>query len=144
MKSIESILDEEEKSFSRKHWDGYYSFTRQIISLSAGALALAVLLQKNYVPEIPQYLWLLKCSWVLFFLTLLFGLLSLYGQVQIPLDCANTIRQSRRDKGDEETGLLILQGYFLKTRMIFRLSFDLMAFCFLLAFFLLSLFAICN
>lgn len=144
MRDITSILDDIEKKLLKEHWSGYYNWVRQIVSLSAGALTLTISLQKLYIPDKPSGLWLLQFSWLCLILSLYLGLLVLYGEVQVPLDNLNELRQLRAQNGDRETGISILEFPFFKVRSIYRIAYLLMASSFSLALLLLSLFAIFN
>lgn len=141
---ITSLLDDIEKKLLKKSWDGYYNFARQIVTLSAGALTLTISLQKFYIPQHPLGLWLLQLAWVSWILSLLFGFLVLYGEVQIPLDNLNQLRKARDKNGDLETGVSLLEFPFFEVRSLYRKSYFLMVSCFLLAIFSITIFSILN
>lgn len=77
----------------------YFNWIRQIVTLSASGLTLLVALQKNYVPQNPTGLWLLQLCWCLLAISIVSGLLVLFGESQRNLDAANYLRKKRIEKG---------------------------------------------
>ncbi len=125
MPDTSSLLDDIEKNLVKEHWVGYYNLTRQLVVLSSGALTLTISLQKFYIPASPSSLWLLQFSWICWILSLLFGLLVLYGEVQIPLDHVNQLRKARDKDGDHKTAISLLEFPFFRVRTLYRKSYVL-------------------
>lgn len=135
-------LDVVVSKIQNEHRQPYYGWIRQVVTLSFGALTLLVLLQNNYIPSNPKLIWLLLTSWVLFAVSVLSGLLALYGESQIYLDTAHElskisykIRANNEDRYVETTH---------KLKPIYGIAFYAMLFCFLSATICLTLFASIN
>jgi hypothetical protein len=124
------------------HRDSYYNWIRQIVTLSFGSLTLLVLLQNTYIGPSPKLIWLLLTSWALFAVTVLSGLLALYGESCGRLEIANVLKSVsatiRRTKSDYSSG-----GVY-KMRPIFAVSYHVTIFCFLAAIVCMTLFASIN
>lgn len=136
-------LEEVRRGLLRDHRPGYYGWLRQIVTLSFGSLTFLVLLQKNYIPENPQYLWLLLVSWGLLALSVLSGVLALSGEFQIHLDAEHYLGKvvSQLRKGGHLDSPI---PTILEPRPIFQISNRLTISCFLSALLFLTLFASIN
>jgi hypothetical protein len=55
----------------------------RLVTLSSGALTLLVSLQNTYVPKNPQEIWLLAGCWIGLGISVLAGILALFGAVRV-------------------------------------------------------------
>jgi len=71
----------------KKHADlssaAYYSFLERIMTLSTGALALAITLRGTFVPASPRGWWLLPLSWACFIIAILGCIAIHWSRVEI-------------------------------------------------------------
>ena len=78
-------------------------------------------LKNNYVSANPQALLLLKACWAGLALSILLGVVALFGEAQTPLDAVNNIRKDRKELGDEATARKLTKnsGTMPKKRYIY-------------------------
>ena len=126
----------------RLHRKLYYSWIRQIVTLSFGSLTLLVLLQNTYIGPSPKLIWLLLTSWALFAVTVLSGLLTLYGESHGHLEFANVMKAIAAKI--RHTGSDYSFGGSYKIRPIFDVAYHITIFCFLAAIICLTFFASIN
>jgi hypothetical protein len=138
-------LDDIEQRLSEEHRKPYYEWTARIVTLASGALTLLVGLQNAYVSDNPKTIWLLQSCWIGLTISVLFGLVALYGESQTFLDAKNEIGRMRSKLGDAKTVEIIERtrgGFPEKTR--YRLARKWMSWSFALSFVALACFAIKN
>lgn len=82
------------------HRTAYYAWIRHVVTLASGALTVLVALQNSYIPDNPQGLELLIMCWVGLVLSILLGVVALFGEALTPLDCVRELREVRRHYGD--------------------------------------------
>ena len=126
------------------HNKAYYAWIRQVVTLSAGSLTVLVALKNNYVPANPQALLLLKACWAGLALSILLGVVALFGEAQTPLDAINNIRKDRKALGDEATARKLSgnAGTMPKKRYIYAQK--ALYYSFVVSVILLCAFAIAN
>lgn len=96
-KDAENITDRVQVEIRRLtdlHLTAYYAWIRHVVTLSSGSLTLLVGLQKHYIPSSPHELYLLKCCWGGLTLSILLGIVALYGEAQSPLNGLNEIENN--------------------------------------------------
>jgi hypothetical protein len=93
-------LDNIEQRLSEEHRKPYYEWTARIVTLASGALTLLVGLQNTYVSDNPKAIWLLQSCWIGLTISVLLGLVALYGEPQTFEDAKNHIRKMRLELGD--------------------------------------------
>jgi len=110
-----------ERRLLEMHTKAYYAWIRQVVTLSAGSLTALVALKNNYVSANPQALLLLKACWAGLALSILLGVVALFGEAQTPLDAVNNIRKDRKELGDEATARKLTKnsGTMPKKRYIY-------------------------
>jgi hypothetical protein len=138
-------LDEIEQRLSEEHRKPYYEWTARIVTLASGALTLLVGLQNTYVAANPNNIWLLKSCWIGLMISILLGLMALYGESQTFLDAKNEIRRMRHDLGDDKASQEIARtrGKFPEKAM-YRYARNCMSLSFALSFVALACFAVIN
>jgi hypothetical protein len=95
----ESIgFEDVERQLLESHLSSYYSWIKHVVTLSSGSLTLLVALQNSYIPPNVKNLFLLKISFIFLALTILTGIIALYGEAQTPLDAIYNIRKLRSKK----------------------------------------------
>jgi hypothetical protein len=137
-------LDEVEERLAIEHRKPYYDWTARIVTLSSGALTLLVGLQNNYVADNPKAIWLLQSCWIGLMISILAGLVALYGEAQLFSDARNYIKETRANLGDFEAArrLEIMKGFAEKA--IYRRARKLMFLSFALSFLCLGIFSVMN
>lgn len=76
------------------HRAAYYGWIRHVVTLASGSLTLLVGLQKHYIPVDAHRLYLLKYCWGGLTLSILLGIVALYGEAQSPLIGLNEIESN--------------------------------------------------
>ena len=137
-------LEDVERRLIEIHRGAYYSWIRQVVTLAAGCLTVLVALKNNYVPANPQALPLLIACWVGLALSILSGVVALYGEAQTPLDAINKMRRDRRVLGDEATAQKLMNNSKANPRKIYKYAHKTLYFCFSVSLVLLCVFAILN
>lgn len=82
MSAQTDLLDTVHQTISDRYDAGYRAWLDKLTTLSLGALTLLVSLQSTYVPQCPRALWLLVAVWSFLALSVLSGLLALFGEAQ--------------------------------------------------------------
>jgi hypothetical protein len=117
-----------------------------LLSLSSASLTILVALQKNYVPQEPQSIWLLQVCWGSLALCVVVSLLLVWGKAQTRLDGAKILRAKRESDGDQSAFEMLhkTNGLYFIERPIFSIARHFQTFFFLAGFLSLSWFAILN
>ncbi len=139
-------LDSLERSHLVAYGTNVHEWHKTLLSLASATLTILVALQKSYVPQEPNSIWLLQACWVSLALCVVASLLLVWGKAQTRLDGANILRSKRSTDGDQ-AALEILQktnGIYFVERYIFSIARQLQAFSFLVGFLSLSWFAVLN
>jgi hypothetical protein len=102
-----------EKQLLDEHHNYYYQWMKHLVTLSSGGLTILVSMRNSYIPDSPTALWLLSGCWLLLCLSLLSGLMALYGQAASPLDAALRLKTSRKNEGDLKTLAQAMYGGFV-------------------------------
>lgn len=103
------------------HRAAYYAWIRQVVTLSSGSLTLLVGLQKHYLPSTPHNLWLLKSCWGGLTLSILLGVVALYGEAQSPLIGLNEIENNEclyRAEGGRRSTIFLPKGYEIAQKLL--------------------------
>ena len=137
-------FEDVERRLIEIHRNAYYSWIRQVVTLSAGALTILVVLQNNYVPANPQALLLLKACWVGLALSILAGVVALFGEAQTPLDAVNEIRTDRRSLGDQATAAKLIKNSGTMPRKRYIFAQKILYYTFATSLLLLCAFAVLN
>lgn len=107
-------------------------------------MTLLVALQNSYITSNVQLLFLLKLSLALLALTILAGIISLYGEAQTPLDAINNLRENRVKHGDEKVTKMLNNNILTSPKRIYLFAQQALLVLFGLAFLLLCTFALVN
>ncbi len=116
-------LNRIEKTLLSQRKAPYYNWVRQLIILSSSGLTLLVALQKNYVPQNPMGLWLLQLCWCFLAISIVFGLLVLFGESQTLLGAVKYLRKKRQNQGDTETQKHISRQIGYTGNIVFSIAF---------------------
>lgn len=87
---------------SREHRRLHFAWARDVIKLSASALALTVSLQSLFVKTHPQAIWLLAVSWASLASAILCGLWSLRGEIDLYFTAADSLSFLRSKTNENE------------------------------------------
>lgn len=80
---------------SNRHFTAFYTWIRFIITLASGLLTLLVGLHKLYISQDSNYIIFLKLSWICLLLTIIIGLIALYGESQVLFDLSKNLKKYR-------------------------------------------------
>jgi hypothetical protein len=100
-RKTDSLKDQEE-ALHQRAYDAHYKWLRHVVTLAAGALTLLVSFQNSYVHPGAHAIILLKICWGSLGISILFGILSLFGEAVKPHQAAVGLHRMRRTLG--ETG----------------------------------------
>ncbi len=81
--------------------EAFYSWVKIIITIATTFLSILIAFKGNYVPQDPQYLFLLSASFVCFLLTIFSGIVVLHTEIQTKLEAANRIDTIVFNEGEE-------------------------------------------
>jgi hypothetical protein len=128
-----SSVEERTQFAADKHFTAFYSWVKTIITLSSGALTLLVGFQKNYVSEAAKYIYILKASWILLLLTIILGVIVLFGESETMYDAWRILDTEKPRK-----------PFNIAPKLYIRVAQRLLPFCFVAALFCVTFFAIAN
>lgn len=144
MERKEVTFEDIERRLIGIHRSAYYSWIRQVVTLATGSLAALVALRNNYVPANAQALLLLKLCWAGLALSILLGVVALYGEAQIPLDAVKNLRNIRNQIGHDTAVQVLISnaGFPPKKRYIYAQK--ALYFSFVVSLLFLCIFAVVN
>lgn len=93
-------LDDLERRNINNHFNLYFDWIRQIVSLSVASLTALIALQGSYLPTHPELPILLAVCWAGLLSTILLGVLALRTQYSVYIRSADRIRTMREKHGD--------------------------------------------
>lgn len=142
----EITLDDIERRLVLEYGEKRYNWHHQLVTLASGGLTLLVSFQANYVPQNPEYIYLLSICWAGLAISILSGVLALVGAAQTPLDVAVSLSRHRDVHGDSETIAHLNQtnGISQRERLPYQIAERLVVGSFVAALVSLALFAILN
>jgi hypothetical protein len=123
----ELTIDDVIRRLTIEQTEKYYNWARHIVTLSGSALTLLVSLQKNYVPQKPDQIWILQLCWTLLAVSILSGSIVLYGEQQNVFDARKKLVHRRREVGDAALTIELSNGWNYTPRKIFHFFYNLMA-----------------
>ncbi len=142
MKKIDGRMNESYQNLLNESDIAHYRWCRLVVTLAVGVLTLSVSLHGAYVVVGAAYMFLLKSAWLSLFLSILFGLLGLYGEIQTPLDILNSVQSDENPPNDtNEQSPRYLNVTLYRRRAVFRYSSTMLVMFFLIALVLMSIFA---
>lgn len=138
-------LDDIQRRHNLNYIERIQSFHRQLVALASGGLTLLVSLSKNYIPSNPDCLVLIQGCWIALAVSVVCGLLVLFGEAQSYRDAERHIARQRNEFGDTATTRNIASGASgFHERRIFYYGRQVFIGSFLLAIVLLTWFAVLN
>lgn len=93
-------LDDLERRNINNHFDLYFDWIRQIVSLSVASLTALIALQGSYLPTHPELPILLAVCWAGLLSTILLGVAALRTQYSAYIRSTDRIRNLREKHGD--------------------------------------------
>jgi hypothetical protein len=133
-----------ERRFSEDSRKSYYSWIRQVVTLSVGALTLFVAFRNSYISQNVKCLLLLKFTWGLLAVSILSGMYVLWGEVETPLDAINHLREMRKSYGDYQAAKNVNTNIPFIPKKRYKLALKILSISFVASFLLISIFAIIN
>jgi len=137
-------INDIERRLVSENRERHFAFVKNLITLSSSGLTLLIALQKSYVTESSEYIFILQICWASLAIAIASGLLVLFGESQSILDAANHLRKQRNALGDQAVAQILNSEIGFTPRRIFKHAFTLLVGSFLVSLVSLALFAILN
>lgn len=144
---IHMMIVQMQQKLLEEHSSTYYQWIKNLITLASSVLVVLISFRNTYIPLNPTAFWLLQCCWSFLFGTIVLGQLALYGQIQAPFEVAlrleDVLKKSKKEK-ENTWAVAAVQGVTATPNRLFHLASQISAVLFVLALFLLVLFAAIN
>jgi hypothetical protein len=149
MTSVEIVKEAFDEASNQKR-QALLDWLARLVTLSSGGLTLLVSLQNTYIPRNPKAILLLCVCWSLLGVTVLAGLLALYGEVRLHDDFQQALLKNLSERAkfpadlDPNLAQTIIRVTPYKYSTTFHLAKHLCVFSFAASIVCLCVFAILN
>lgn len=144
---IHMMLVQMQHKLLEDHSSTYYQWIKNLITLASSVLVALISFRNAYIPQNPTAIWLLQCCWSFLFGTAVLGQLALYGQTHAPFEAAlrleDVLKKSKKEK-ENAFAVAAVQGVTAAPSRLFHFASQIAVVLFVLALFVLVLFAAIN